>query len=73
MPEDYAYRVSPLQQGSRRTNIRITSREEKWPTYFRIWQPPTDLYETADGYVVQVEIAGMIEGDFQITLEDHPV
>ncbi|MBN2044404.1 MAG: Hsp20/alpha crystallin family protein [Anaerolineales bacterium] len=73
MPEDYEYRFSPPQQSSRRTNIRITSHEEKWPTYLRIWQPPTDLYETADAYVVQVEVAGMIEGEFQVTLEERMV
>ena len=32
------------------------------------WRPPTDVYET-DGYVViQVEVAGMSGGDFDVTL-----
>ncbi len=33
----------------------------------RAWRPPTDVFETADAYVVKVEIAGMSEDDFRIT------
>jgi HSP20 family protein len=36
-----------------------------------VWSPPTDVYETEDYYVVRVEIAGMQEKDFEITLEDN--
>ena len=36
-----------------------------------IWSPPTDVYETEGDYVVRVEIAGMHEDDFEITVEDH--
>ncbi|MEJ5240697.1 MAG: Hsp20/alpha crystallin family protein [Anaerolineales bacterium] len=36
-----------------------------------IWSPPTDVYETEDAYVVRVEIAGMREEDFEITLEGN--
>lgn len=35
-----------------------------------IWSPPTDVYETQPAYVVRVEIAGMREEDFEITIED---
>lgn len=35
------------------------------------WNPPTDLYETEDVYVVRVEIAGMRQQDFSITLENN--
>jgi HSP20 family protein len=35
-----------------------------------VWSPPTDVYETENDYVVRVEIAGMREEDFQITVED---
>jgi HSP20 family protein len=34
----------------------------------KIWRPPTDVYETDDSMVVKVEIAGMEEGDFSISL-----
>ncbi|MFN3742248.1 MAG: Hsp20/alpha crystallin family protein [Anaerolineales bacterium] len=36
-----------------------------------LWSPPTDVYETEDAYVVRVEIAGMREEDFEITLEGN--
>jgi len=36
-----------------------------------IWSPPTDVYETENDYVVRVEIAGMHEEDFEITVEDN--
>ena len=35
----------------------------------KIWRPPTDVYETDDCVVVKVEIAGMEEEDFAISLE----
>jgi HSP20 family protein len=34
----------------------------------KIWRPPTDVYETDDCVVVKVEIAGMEEEDFSISL-----
>jgi HSP20 family protein len=36
-----------------------------------IWRPPTDVYETDDHFVVRVEIAGMRESDFSISLEER--
>ncbi|MFN2145641.1 MAG: Hsp20/alpha crystallin family protein [Anaerolineales bacterium] len=73
MPEVSIHRFSPKQHGSTRTSIQITSREEKWTSYIRIWQPPTDLYDRPDAYVVQVEIAGMRKGEFQVSLEGRTV
>ncbi len=35
----------------------------------RIWRPPTDVYETNDCVVVKVEIPGMHEDDFSISLD----
>lgn len=35
-----------------------------------IWTPPCDLLETAETYLVRVEVAGMKEQDFEITI-DH--
>lgn len=35
----------------------------------KIWHPPTDVYETDDCVVVKVEIAGMVEEDFTISLD----
>ena len=33
------------------------------------WRPPTDVYETDEHVIVKVEIAGMSEEDFAISLE----
>ena len=43
---------------------------ERWvsPRQHKIWRPPTDVYETDDCVVVKVEIAGMDERDFAISL-----
>ncbi|MBN1955999.1 MAG: Hsp20/alpha crystallin family protein [Anaerolineae bacterium] len=35
------------------------------------WEPPTDVYETEEGLVVQVEIAGICEDDIDITLNER--
>jgi HSP20 family protein len=36
-----------------------------------VWRPPTDMYETDEAIVIRVEIAGMREQDFGVTLEDR--
>jgi len=36
-----------------------------------IWSPPTDVYETEKDYVVRVEVAGMREDEFEITVEGN--
>jgi HSP20 family protein len=33
------------------------------------WHPPTDVYESEDQLIVVVEIAGMRNGDFNVTLQ----
>ena len=35
------------------------------------WRPPTDVYETDESVVVRVEVAGMKETDFSISLADR--
>lgn len=37
----------------------------------REWRPPTDVYETDDAIEVKVEIPGMHEPDFTITMVDR--
>jgi HSP20 family protein len=41
-----------------------------WTVRSSAWSPPTDVYETDDSYIIRVELAGMRESDFEITLED---
>lgn len=40
-------------------------------THPHAWRPPTDVYEKEDCYVVRVEIAGMRESDFIISLDQN--
>lgn len=35
------------------------------------WRPPTDIYETEDDYIVLVEVAGMTEDDFAVSIEGN--
>jgi HSP20 family protein len=37
----------------------------------RSWQPPTDLFETEERYVIRVEIAGMRDGEFSVSVENN--
>ena len=32
------------------------------------WRPPTDVYETDDSIIIRIEVAGMREADFTISL-----
>ncbi|MGD2156660.1 MAG: Hsp20/alpha crystallin family protein [Anaerolineales bacterium] len=36
-----------------------------------LWSPPTDVYETKNAIIVRVEIAGMRNGDFSISLNNR--
>jgi HSP20 family protein len=45
-------------------NWRITSNPHAW-------RPPTDVYERDESLVVRVEIAGMNESDFSISLDQN--
>ena len=35
------------------------------------WRPPTDVYETDEAVIVRVEIAGMRDADFMVTMHDQ--
>ena len=45
-------------------HYRVTSKSRKW-------RPPTDVFETPDAIIVRVEIAGMQESDFSVSLDDR--
>jgi HSP20 family protein len=55
MPDNNEYMI---------VNWRVTTRP-------RAWRPPTDVYEHDDKVVVRVEIAGMNESDFAISLDQN--
>lgn len=42
-----------------------------WQVRSNVWSPPTDEYETENAYVVRMEIAGMHEDDFEVSLENN--
>lgn len=42
-----------------------------WHVRSNVWSPPTDVYETEKEYVARVEIAGMREDDFEVTVENN--
>ncbi len=60
----------------RRSEITLTDKRREiihavnWQVLPTVWSPPTDVYETDNEYVVRVEVAGMREADFEVTLED---
>ena len=51
-------------------NRRNTLSTVSWQVRSNVWSPPTDEYETQDTYIVRVEIAGMREEDFEVSLEN---
>ncbi len=65
------------------TNIRVvlhSAEGSEWPAGAdrspswaqrrspHLWQPPTDIYETDDAIVVVLEVAGMGEAEFSVTI-----
>jgi HSP20 family molecular chaperone IbpA len=42
-----------------------------WQVRSHVWSPPTDEYETEEAYIVLVEIAGMRDDNFEISLENN--
>jgi HSP20 family protein len=66
---------NPVQRPGNRfeTTPFIVSGEMNWqltihPNY---WRPPTDVYETEDRFVIQVEIAGMRSGEFSVSIDGN--
>ena len=51
-------------------NRRNTLSTVSWQVRSNVWSPPTDEYETQDTYIVRVEIAGMREEDFEVSLKN---
>ena len=61
---------NPLEP-SRFFHTIISGRQWILTHHGQIWRPPTDVYETDSSVVVKVEVAGMDEDDFAITLADR--
>jgi HSP20 family molecular chaperone IbpA len=58
------YVLHNLQQMEESSRYRLASRSH-------VWRPPTDVFETDDVLVVRVEIAGMVETDFTIMVDER--
>ncbi|HRJ58498.1 MAG TPA: Hsp20/alpha crystallin family protein [Anaerolineales bacterium] len=41
-----------------------------WQVRSSVWSPPTDVYETGDALIVRMEIAGMRDEDFEVSVEN---
>lgn len=64
-----------------RLRLSAGGEEESWPSdtvsgwpwavrrHPHLWRPPTDVFETDEAYVVMVEVAGMREAEFAVTLD----
>jgi HSP20 family protein len=61
---------SPSNQNSTEDTPFYTIDGLQWRVFSRprTWRPPTDAYEIEDSLVVRVEIAGMKEEDFSVSL-----
>ena len=61
----------------RKTGIAfLQSRREilhavSWQVRSNAWSPPTDEYETEEAYIIRMEIAGMREDNFEVSLENN--
>jgi HSP20 family protein len=42
-----------------------------WHVRSSVWNPPTDVYETEENYLIKVEIAGMRDEDFDVAFENN--
>lgn len=52
-------------------NPHIDTSRWRTPSRPHTWRPPTDVYETEDAIVIRVEVAGMQESDFTISLVER--
>lgn len=50
-------------------HFAVSTIYHQWISRTNIWHPPTDVYETEAAIVVQIEIAGMKDAEFTISLE----
>lgn len=68
-----SYNVAEQERAQRHRFFDAMMVQGRWigvPRY-QIWHPSTDVYETRNHYVVLIEIAGMSEGEFRISLADR--
>lgn len=69
MTEIKSHDLSPIWRSSEEPRFVISSSIKRVSLRKNFWQPPTDVYETEKSIVIQVEIAGMHDSEFIISLE----
>jgi len=42
-----------------------------WHVRSHTWNPPTDVFETEDRFIVRLEIAGVQEDDVEVAIQDN--
>ena len=60
----------------RQLNTILETRREvfhatSWQVRSSLWNPPTDVYETAENLIIKVEVAGMRDEDFEVAIEKN--
>lgn len=63
--------LSPKKTSPKISELHLTSVERTWTSNVNIWHPPSDLYENSQVFVIQIEIAGMKDGEFTISQENN--
>lgn len=69
--DDIKYYLSPKGEEDKESKLVYSSVYRQWSSSVSVWHPPTDLFETENALIVRIEIAGMKDSDFSITLEDR--
>lgn len=69
MEEKTLNQFSPKWRIPEEPRFVITTTFRQTTTRTSIWQPPTDVSETADDIIVRMEIAGMQDSEFTISLD----
>ena len=58
------FSASNPEDGMNHFHLRMSSRS-------RLWSPPTDVFETDDTVVIRIEVAGMQNAEFSISLDNQ--
>lgn len=68
MPDENFPQDSPVDD---ETKLDTDTTFRRWVIvrHTTVWHPPTDVYERENQLIVLVEIAGMRDGDFNVTLQ----
>ena len=71
MEETKVQHLSGKEQESNSPRFVVKSVFQYWNMRSYVWRPPTDVFETDDAIVIKMEIAGMKDSEFTISLENR--